>query len=72
MNKHDLEQLAKKELSLDLSLTEAYIRGARMMQQRCYKEAQDLSYDLMTAQESDDWQEVAHVALDVIPRLFNH
>ena len=40
------------------------------MRNNCYSEVQLIADDLMMAHENEDWQEVAHIALDVIPRLF--
>lgn len=70
MKDRELERQAERDLRLNDTLIEAYIKGAKMMQDDCHSEAQSVADDLMTAHENEDWQEVAHIALDVIPRLF--
>lgn len=70
MSDRELEKQAERDLSLNDTLIEAYTKGARTMQNDCYAEVQSIADDLMAAHENEDWQEVAHIALDVIPRLF--
>lgn len=70
MTDQELEKQAERELRLDDTLIEAYIKGARTTLADCYSDIQSIADDLMTANENEDWQEVAHIALDVIPRLF--
>lgn len=70
MTDRELEKQAERELRLYDSLIEAYTKGATMMRNDCYSEVQAIADNLMTAHENEDWQEVAHIALDVIPRLF--
>lgn len=70
MTDRELEQQAERDLNLNDTLIEAYTKGARMMQEDCYGDVQSIADDLMAAHENEDWQEVAHIALDVIPRLF--
>lgn len=70
MTDRELEKQAERDLSLNDTLIEAYTKGAGVMRDDCYAEVQSIAEDLMTAHENEDWQEVAHIALDVIPRLF--
>lgn len=67
MNRKDLSELADKELSIDYSLVDAYLQGAETMREQCCREVQGLADRLMQAYNSEDWQDVAHIALDIIP-----
>lgn len=43
--------------------------GGRYQQGEDYASIQSLADDLMRAHKDEDWQEVARIALDVIPRM---
>ncbi len=55
---------------LDTTISEAYEEGARNAFSFASDELLDIADSLMGAHENEDWQEIAHIALDVIPRIF--
>ncbi len=71
MTDQELEKQAERHLTqpYQTNLIEAFVMGARYAQGEDYAAIQSLSDDLMSAHNSEDWQEVAHIALDVIPRM---
>ena len=56
--------------SLYYSPVEAFEIGACWMRDEVAPEMQAIAEQLMQAHDNEDWQEVAHIALDVVPRLF--
>lgn len=55
---------------LDMTLTDAYNIGVEDALLYAHNKINDISDELAEAQRNEDWQTVAHIAIDVLPRLF--
>lgn len=55
---------------LNTTISEAYEEGARNAFSFASEELLDIADALMEAHDNEDWQGIAHIALDCIPRVF--
>lgn len=55
---------------LDMTLNDAYKIGVEDAFLYAHNVINDISDELSEAQRNKDWQTIAHIAIDVMPRLF--
>lgn len=70
--KYDFYEEAERQITSGYFCPiEGFEYGARWMRDEAKKLIEEISVQLMEAHETEDWQGVAHIALDIMPRLLN-
>lgn len=70
--KHDFYEEAERQITSGYFCPiEGFEYGARWMRDEAKKLVASISEQIMEAHEQEDWQEIAHIALDIMPRLFD-
>lgn len=68
--KSDFYQEAERQITSGyFSPIEGFEYGARWMRDEATKLIEEISVQIMDAHETEDWQGIAHIALDIMPRL---